>query len=142
MSDSLVKMRNVKAYYTEPSNFTTVEVDVRSAEDLQRLISKIADELSSKSDSPVGLDLEREDGSMMSVAPGKSGWAIILTFGDEQRCSTGNKDADGVEAFYFDQWTEIPKSWLIPKEKALPAIEEWFEAGELSDRIEWSSDCA
>ncbi len=137
-----LKMKSIKAYYTEPSNFATVEVNVRSVEDLRSLISKVVDEISANSDSPVGIDLEREDGSAMSIAPGKTGWAIVATFGDEQRCSIGNKEAGGVEAFYFDQWTEIPKSWLIPEEKALPAIEEWFETGKLSDRIEWGADCA
>jgi len=54
--------------------------------------------------------------------------------------SWGNANAAGTVPFYFDQWTEFPKSALIPAATAESAIREWLASGKLAKNVHWVQD--
>ena len=59
---------------------------------------------------------------------------------DESVTSLGDRDAQGTTAFWFGDYTETSRKFLILRETALQAVKEWVESGRLTDRVTWTNE--
>jgi len=96
-------------------------------------------------DAPLGVCIVRDPDECMSVGLGGGEWVLCHTqmkagFPVSQLCALGNPDLDGVAPFYFEQWTEFPKSALIPAAVAEAAIREWLASGDLTNSVHWVNE--
>lgn len=87
----------------------------------------------------IGANLENGSGHWLAVGLADDKWAVL--YGDDAFTYTyysiGDPNAEGDVELYFQQWEVLAKRHFVDAEKAIQAIETWFESGELSHSISW-----
>lgn len=131
---------SVILYFTDPINQSQSRIEINSLDQLRLKIAFLQEKYS-ELDSPIGIDLERNETDFLSIGLGDQLWVLIRTIGEDQQfCSLGDKTLKGATPFYLERWTEIPQKWLVPANKAWRVVEKWLRTGELSDIIDWTTD--
>jgi len=139
-------MNEVQLHLYDPRrNAQQIVETINSSGRLQQRLEEIQSHYESHLDQAIGVSLVDKSGNSLSVGLGKSEWALIysrMVSGElvEQYASLGDDSREGSVAFYFEQWTDIPRKWLIPQSLAKEAVNEWFRSGKLSEVIRWTSD--
>jgi len=117
---------------------------------VQRL-NEIRDRYSPMAGCPFSVDLVKDNGSLstapeyaerLSIGLGNGEWMIVYNPGLDQGpflYSLGDEHLEGTVPFFYGQWSELSRKYLIPKDDALEAVRVWFEEGVLSDAIRWTT---
>jgi Immunity protein Imm1 len=99
---------------------------------------------------PFTVDVVKDDGGLeseeyrarLSVGLGDGEWIVIYNPGLDKGLwlySLGDETATGFAPFFFGQWSELSRKYLVPKETALEAVRIWYEDGRLTDAVAWTS---
>lgn len=87
---------------------------------------------------PYGFDLCHPNGLTMTVGMGAQEWFITVSKnGDEVATSLGNVDAKGTAWIGFEQASELPRRYFVPRDAAVSVVRCFVETGSLSDAIRW-----
>lgn len=89
---------------------------------------------------PYSVDLVRPGTGIMSVGLGDEEWMLFVYSEDRNLIASafGDENAEGDVAFFFGDFTELSRKYLIPRDAALEAIQTWWETGKLSTKVGWT----
>jgi len=138
--------RNYAIEYVDPRKHQSrIKEAVESRSQLLNRLDELEKQYSEWLDAPIGVNLTNGCGETLDIGLGGEKWSLGYSqFEDgvpiEQLNAVGDETASGSTPFYFEQWTEMPNKWLIPRETAKEAIGKWYESGELETQIDWTEE--
>ena len=115
-------------------------------------LNELRDEFSPIAGCSFSVDLVKDNGSLctapeyaerLSVGLGNGEWMICYNPGLDQGSflySLGDEQLEGTVPFFFGQWSELSRKYLISKDDALEAVRVWYEEGVLTDAIRWTTN--
>ena len=94
---------------------------------------------------PYGVDIVRPAEGRLLVGMGADGWLVTFVPDSDDEASVsvtavGDRAACGEATFYFGDQTLVSRKYLLPRSLALDVVREWWERGELSRHVPWTSE--
>jgi hypothetical protein len=133
----------IEALHWTPDSAHRYAREITDIADVEGLADALIRDFETEGLTVAGIELRRSaTGPGLSIAVAEFGWALIHTDDNfDQHCTRGG-DETGTVRVMWEETTEIPRSWFIPRRLALFGVTRWLVDGGLAAETAWSDDCS